>query len=345
MILKLRSRHSRQSVSFPSKTHGGRNDTAFLRAIAVILIVNSHLDNFYPVPMLATGGTIGNSIFFMLSAMGLYLSWQRTRRNLGEWYGRRITKIYPSVWIVIIFLVLPQDIISGAIKGDNFLEKMGMFFFPPFWFIQALLLFYFALFFILKFFSNRLLIGVAVPLILLYAICYISCIDLESYSIWKLPFTLIFYSLVFLWGIYLGSIRERVCFHSVWDIFGLVLCIVCIYGDKYMMYRGHVLYLQFVQDLAIFPMLLFLLKVARSRFILDKVMQKGVVSRVANLLSEMTLEIYICHTALRVVFEHFRIGFPANAIAFIIASVGAALLIFNGSGVVRQYLRNRDISI
>lgn len=176
-------------------------------------------------------------------------------------------------------------------------------------------------------------------------ICYTCSLDLESYSIWKLPFALILYFLVLLWGIYLGSVRERICFKGVWDIIGLVLCIVFIYAHKYLMYRGYVLYLQFFQDLAIFPMLLFLLKIARSRFIVEKLMQNMVFGRVVQFMNQLTLEIYICHTALRIAFEQVRIGFPANVIAFVLTSVVAAFLTFRGANRIRQLLANMGFLI
>lgn len=54
------------------RTDYQRRDTEFLRCVAIIMIVNSHLDVFYPIPALGTGGAIGNSLFFMLSSFGLF---------------------------------------------------------------------------------------------------------------------------------------------------------------------------------------------------------------------------------------------------------------------------------
>lgn len=34
-------------------------DTTIVRALAVMLVMNSHLENFYPLPFLADGGMIG----------------------------------------------------------------------------------------------------------------------------------------------------------------------------------------------------------------------------------------------------------------------------------------------
>src|SRR5206468_4902650 len=97
-----------------------RNSTNFLRVLAIILVVNSHMDNLYPpqVAFLATGGMIGNALFFMLSACGLLVSMQEHPRAFGEWYARRIIRIYPSVWVTVILLSFPIGIYSGSIKLD-----------------------------------------------------------------------------------------------------------------------------------------------------------------------------------------------------------------------------------
>lgn len=79
-------------------------DTQFMRALGMILIINSHLDHFYPIPHIGTGGAIGNSIFFFLSAYGIYLSQQEKNKPFSEWFEGRIARIYPSMWIVLIFL-------------------------------------------------------------------------------------------------------------------------------------------------------------------------------------------------------------------------------------------------
>jgi len=59
-------------------------DTQFLRAIAILLVVNSHLDRYYPVSHLATGRAIGNSLFFFLSAFGIYLSQYKKQKCFGN---------------------------------------------------------------------------------------------------------------------------------------------------------------------------------------------------------------------------------------------------------------------
>ncbi len=84
-------------------------NTNFLLAVAALLITNSHLENFYPWPLLAGDGLLGNSMFFMVAGLGITLSARRNLRPFGQYYWRRIKRIYPAVLIVVTaFLLIPQ---------------------------------------------------------------------------------------------------------------------------------------------------------------------------------------------------------------------------------------------
>lgn len=72
-----------------------------LKFLAVFLIINSHMDALYvKYDMLATGGAIGDVLFLFASGYTLLLS----KRNLsfGNWYKRRINRIYPSVFVCTV---------------------------------------------------------------------------------------------------------------------------------------------------------------------------------------------------------------------------------------------------
>jgi peptidoglycan/LPS O-acetylase OafA/YrhL len=49
-------------------------NTRFLLFIAAVFVVNSHLEAFYPNPVLAGDGLIGYSLFFFVAGLGLALS-------------------------------------------------------------------------------------------------------------------------------------------------------------------------------------------------------------------------------------------------------------------------------
>lgn len=319
-----------------------RNSTNFLRVLAIILVVNSHMDSVYPPHMafLATGGMIGNALFFMLSAFGLYVSMHEYPRAFGEWYARRIIRIYPSVWVTVILLCIPIRIYGGEIGLNNILDEMGKFFYPPFWFLQALLIYYGIIFFIIRDFSCKRLALVSVPIVSMYALYYMFVLDLEKWSIEQTPFRLIYYCLVVLWGIYLGSKREKLQFTGPRDVIMLLLSLSLIYGHKYLMQRGVLLSFQFIQHLATFPMLYFTVKIAKSSFIRQKVMGSHIAGKMLTFVSGATLEIFIVNNSIDVL--SYKLGaFPINVIALVSLNIGLALIIFYCAQPVRRMLELR----
>lgn len=69
-----------------------------LKFLAVFLIINSHMDMCYPprYSMLATGGAIGDSLFLFVSGYTLFMG---RMDNFGNWYKRRVNRIFPSAFI------------------------------------------------------------------------------------------------------------------------------------------------------------------------------------------------------------------------------------------------------
>jgi len=305
-----------------------RNSTNFLRVLALALVVNSHMDYLYPhkFAFLASGGMMGNALFFMLSSLGLLLSMQAQPRSFGEWYGRRIIRIYPAVWVTVILLSFPIGIYEGAIQPVNILDQMGKFFYPPFWFLEALMIYYVFVFFIIRNYTDRRLFWVASIVSAAYVLYYVSWLDLTTFSIEGTPFRLIFYFLVVLWGIWLGSRNQKMEYSGPQDVFLLVLSIVCIYGHKFLMQRGLFDWAQFIQHLAVFPMLYYFVKVARSDFISETVMGSRYVGRTLTFLSAATLEVFMVNNSID--FLGPKLGpFPANVIALLALNIGLALVI------------------
>ena len=66
-----------------------------LKFFAVLLITNSHMELLYgKYGMLATGGAIGDVLFFFCSGYTLFLG---RERRFDNYYKRRINRIYPTV--------------------------------------------------------------------------------------------------------------------------------------------------------------------------------------------------------------------------------------------------------
>ncbi|MFA6629789.1 MAG: acyltransferase family protein [Sulfuricurvum sp.] len=320
-----------------------RNDTLFLRFLAIILVINSHMDAFYPNPIFGSGGAIGDALFFMLSSYGLLLSEQSKPQTFSNYLAKRILRIYPVVWSTILFIILPLiafyyfqlDLHYHSFIEDfglnNSLRVFSLFFFPPspFWFLEALMFFYVIGFFFLKNYSNqKLLAGIAV-LSLLYAVFYTQFNDYSSLVIEQtVSFKVIFYGMVFLSGIYLGSIHERIRYTGIFDYLLLFFSVAVIYTHKYLMMHGIAANLQFIQQLFLFPTIYFFLKISKSPLVLEIIMKPRLVNNIVTLIGAMTLELYLVHGPLRLIAYNYFPLFPVNVIGFFLMVFTLSYLLY-----------------
>lgn len=115
-----------------------------IRFLATLIITNSHFDLLYPksYAFLATGGALGNALFFFCSGYALYLS---QKRSFAKYIFRRASKIYIPVWLFLIV----SFIFGLPVKPVSFII-------PPYWFLQAILVFYVLFFFVKKYLDKIL---------------------------------------------------------------------------------------------------------------------------------------------------------------------------------------------
>jgi peptidoglycan/LPS O-acetylase OafA/YrhL len=296
-------------------------DTQLLRAFAILLIINSHLDLYYPIKHFATGGAIGNSIFFFLSAFGLYLSQQNKNKQFREFMADRISRIYPSLWIVLIFLMMPIMLFSGKLSIDNATTFIGYFFNPPYWFLQSLIVYYILSFYFLnQVHGNNRKISMFIFLgfmILIYFSCYFSWVDLNTWSVENTPFDRIHYFMVFVFGIYIAMNNKSISYTGVHNYLILLTVVVLFYAHKYLMTKGLFFEFQFLQQAAMYPLVYYLLKISRSPFILNKLEQSASIVATVNFLSNHTLEIYMIHETLNRPVLKLELAFPLNIVFFV----------------------------
>ncbi len=87
-----------------------------LKALATLLIINSHIDCCYGnAKILATGGAIGDALFLFCSGYALFLG---ANRSFFNYIKRRIRRIYPSVFASLIAMIA-----LGEVSLQNFSTK------------------------------------------------------------------------------------------------------------------------------------------------------------------------------------------------------------------------------
>lgn len=297
-----------------------RKDTDFLRFIAVLFVINSHLELYYPHPNMGTGGAIGISLFFVLSSFGLLLSERKIPRNFTDWYARRIKRIYPSIWAALIFIILPFNLYKNIFDIKDILNFLGNFFYPPsaLWFLRAIMVYYLLNFIIIKNYHRKKLYFVVLPVSVLYVVFYLNFLDLSKWTVEDvLYFKLLFYTLVTTFGIFLADINHRVKYAGLRDWLLLFLSFGVIYGHKFMMFKDFLPSLQFVQQLFLLPLVYYAFKVSRSNFIQNKIMEWPVVSIVIKYISSIALEVYIVQGYISPFILELKLPFPVNIVVFV----------------------------
>ena len=135
-----------------------------LKFFAVLLITNSHFDEEYVYcKQLATGGAIGDALFFFCSGYTLFLG--RFGR-FDTWYKRRIRRIYPSVVGLGFVAMLLYH--SDMPLGDLLTVGAG-------WFVECIMIYYVALYIIRRYAIDRLKLVygvVAIFILLWYALFF-----------------------------------------------------------------------------------------------------------------------------------------------------------------------------
>ena len=116
-----------------------------LKFIAVLLITNSHFDEQYTsYQQLATGGAIGDVLFFFCSGYTLFLG---RMGRFDAWYKRRIRRIYPSVLacalLTSFFWQYKTNLMEALVTGGE-------------WFVSCILIYYVLMYFIRKYLSEHL---------------------------------------------------------------------------------------------------------------------------------------------------------------------------------------------
>jgi peptidoglycan/LPS O-acetylase OafA/YrhL len=123
-----------------------------MKFLAAILITNSHMGSIYPEKfnLLATGGAIGDAIFFFCSG---YLLMMGRNMDFPNWYKRRVNRILPTIFGVALIgiVVLGKDptLKDVLVKGGG-------------WFIKAIFVFYAFFWFVKRYASERLWIAFAI---------------------------------------------------------------------------------------------------------------------------------------------------------------------------------------
>lgn len=292
-----------------------------LRVFAIFLVFNSHCDALYPVSALATGGAMGNALFFVISGFLL-----RIRDPFLPHMYRRLIRLYPGVLIMTSLSLLLGERMIGSFR-----ELVQNYIWPTsFWFVGALVLFDMLLYGLHKLrFTEHFWSYTAVMLILYFA-AYVLLVDKSKWSVEAAGlaspaqcFKLIYYFYIYTLGYAIGQTPDRAArVLPVPAVTAFLLSFVC---KALYVWRPALLKFQFVSQ---FLGILFAWTALETTLAWEDAYRartgirfRGVVSALAA----ASFEIYLVQfTAIR-----FCVGipFPLNILLALAITLGAALVL------------------
>lgn len=314
-----------------------------LKVIGMLLILNSHSDELFPdrIRFLATGGALGNGLFFIISG---YLTNFKGIRLQCKILLRYI-KLYTPVYLVILFDYFTR---KNYLRGVYNLKTMiQLLFWPtPYWFVSAAFVFFILLILLEQIDitrGNRFLVF-SIVLTIMYCASYVFGIEDKSFWVvedgkifgWDIHFKCIYNFYVFCLGYYLrqtnkalsGSMSLMVCVIS----FGLVNVF------KFLLQKGYVpMSLQFVSQILVIMFcissLMWAIDYEHCCSTVIDVRKYEIIEHI----SRLSLEAYIIQIlTIPIVAQHLTV-FPINYIVSgLIVLVGAMILYYLDMAIYKK---------
>ena len=284
-----------------------------IKFFAALLITNYHMEELYPQNMafLATGGAIGDALFFFCSGFTLFL---KPMGRFDLWYKKRINRIYPTVFVrAILFGLLfniHNDINHTIIHGGG-------------WFVSCIMIYYVIAYIIDKYMSNHLYWTFIIASII-SIVAYFMWEKTENYTMYGYTYLKwVFFFLFMLLGAIVGK-KPRIISGKKSLIF-LLFCLITYYAIVIPSQRYDKI--NDLQLLSLIP-LLGMTYFTYSLFNCNKAKQlfnNKYVNVIIMFIGGLCLEIYLIQPPLLEI--DLGIPYPVNYILmFIIIIVGAYIL-------------------
>ncbi len=300
-------------------------DSSLARCVATLLIANSHLEAFYPRSWLAADGLLGNTMFFMVSGIGLTMRNRARELSFFGWYLRRVLRIYPSLWVCIIGLTV---IAGGAWAHWSPFDYVHDLVWPTTYaFVRDIMVYYALAYVLLRAFGHApvwavlaiaaLSVGAAVPIA--------RELPAGKLAIGAIPnsFWLPWWLLMFLIGMLLPRLRLPAL--STGALYGLVAGSFVLYvALKYAMVVGGTWPQAFVLLFIGAALVAALMILASDRWIRSGGwLARGRFGALVRTIGERSLEVYLTHVFVGRHPAVVALPFPLNLAVF---AVGTAVL-------------------
>lgn len=309
-----------------------------LRALAAIVITNSHYTGIYPTDMIANGGLLGDVMFFSVSGFCL----ASPTMSFLKWYPKRLWRIYAVVWVITLVYVL-----LGFYPIHTVTDGITTFLHPTkYHFIASITVLYVPLYFVAKHIQlnpkNFLLLSLG--LLGVQLILYTTIYDTSFYHIDTvrepmiefLFFQSMLLGLHFRWrGKQYGEANTGR--KDIWLLMLLLFALGMYFVSKlffvrYTVFSDWQILNQLVLYLCLF--LMFLFAMGQERRI--KKLEGTKIWSVIQFLSDHTLEIYLVQSVLIGLVRGMQLPFPLNWVLTTTAILlAAAVLRWSTQKIIR----------
>lgn len=302
-----------------------------LKCIAAIMITNSHMELLYgKYSFLATGGAIGDVLFFFCSGFTLFL--ERMGR-FDNWYKRRISRIYPTVFA---WAILSAFVFDNKKSMDQIIINGGG------WFVTCIMIYYIALYFIQRFCFSKLkfVFGTVSVLCIIW---YLSIERPEGYNMYgNTYFKWCHYFLFMLLGAMVGGYNKDYKYNLKKDFLFLFYSIITYYGIIFAGRKNPVL--EDLQIISLIPLLFvtfYFYKVCNNE-LLKQIYNKRLIGWCIKFIGGLCLEIYLVQSSLFT--DKMNSIFPLNLFIMFVIIVLAAYILRCASRIFSQIFKEGDMN-
>ena len=299
-----------------------------VKFMAVLLITNSHMGSFYPesLSVLATGGAIGDALFFFCSGFTLFL---KPMGRFDSWYKKRINRIYQTVFayaIICAFVFnISNDMKHTIIHGGG-------------WFVSCIMIYYVIAYIIDRFMANHLHISFTIATGIT-VVAYILWERPEGYSMYGHTYMKwIFFFLFMLLGAIIG--KKSVSISGKKSIAMIIISVVLYYAIVIMSQKNETVNnLQLVSIIPLLCITLFTYTLCNCNKA-KELFNNSIINNVVMFVGGLCLEIYLIQIPLLKI--DLGLPFPINYFAMFALIILSAYLLRSFSRIFSQTFNKQD---
>lgn len=300
-----------------------------LKFFAALLITNSHMELLYgKYSILATGGAIGDVLFFFCSGFTLFLG---RMGRFDNWYKRRIYRIYPTVFA---WAILGAFIFNQHYGMDYTIIHGGG------WFVTCIMIYYVILYMIKRFMFNQLRLVFIIASIITI-IWYLMIDKPENYNMYGATyFKWCHYFLFMLLGAMMGMSKKEYKYNFSSDLTKLLSSVIIYYA---ILFVGR-LYpivsdMQIVSLIPLLYIVYYAYKVCNS-VAMKRLYNNKVLGWCIKLIGGLCLEIYLVQSILFT--DKMNRIFPLNIIIMFVIIIFVAYILRCMARIFSQTFKDGD---